>query len=69
MAAMTTNYQLERLRERIVESNESAWDTLCDNCGATLTSTDRTAGYCTQCAEPIPDDVDDESVDEHLFDD
>lgn len=57
----------DTLRERIREQDESSRDTFCPNCQATLTATDREAGYCTQCHTEI-DDVDDE-FDEDLADD
>jgi hypothetical protein len=42
---------IDQLRERIREhaTEASDCDTLCGDCGATLTETDRAAGECTQC--------------------
>ena len=69
MVATNLNFDTlrERLRERVTEAAESDLDTLCDNCQATLTATDRRAGYCTQCNAEV-DDVD-EQYDEDLADD
>lgn len=54
----------ERIRERVTETSDH--DTLCGNCLALLTEADRAAGECTQCRSQV---VDDESVDEELYDD
>lgn len=47
---------MERLHERITE--ESDFDTLCGNCQATLTATDRDVGECTQCGSAIGENED-----------
>ena len=39
--------------------------TYCDNCRASLTSTDYTAGFCTQCGEPVELRKDDNNENEH----
>lgn len=51
---------LDRLHGR--QAEESDFDTICDNCRAGLTETDREMGFCTQCKSSI------ESDDEDLFD-
>jgi hypothetical protein len=56
----------ERLRERVTEPT-SHRRIYCENCQAEVTQTDMDNDRtCSQCLQPI---FDDESVDEHLFDD
>lgn len=62
---INTDILRERIRERLEEGDPNL-DTLCRDCQATLTATDRAGGYCTQCGTEI--DMDDKGADEDLYD-
>jgi hypothetical protein len=55
---VTPNFDtmLHRLTERQTERADA---TICDNCGAGLTETDRELGFCTQCKSSIESDDED----------
>jgi hypothetical protein len=59
---------IERLRERVQEPADDYDHGVCGKCEAQLTQEDFDNGACTQCGDGVPE-VDDESVDEHLYDD
>ena len=66
----------ERIRERLTESDGYSRGQ-CDNCNAQLTEADYEAQACTNCDASLPllDQfgqrlgIDDESADEHLYED
>lgn len=67
---LNVNKFLERLRERAEERGYEIGSGYCDECDAKLTEADVQAGECTQCTMPLPLlDEDDESRDEHLWED
>lgn len=51
-----TDRFLDRLAERQTERADA---TICDNCRAGLTETDRELGFCTQCKSSIESDDED----------
>lgn len=67
------DHVLERLRERATEDRCGVYG-YCQHCEAGLTQSDVEDGYCSQCNRNI-DDIDDEnhdddeSRDEHLWED
>jgi hypothetical protein len=59
----------ERLRERITEAYDDYDYGYCGACEAQLTSSDWENDECSQCGAMLVKELDDESVDEHLYDD
>jgi leucyl-tRNA synthetase len=68
MTTATPNFDhlAERIRERVMESDDASPRRYCANCEGSLTEDDIDNGQCSQCGDGVPD-VDDESADEHLW--